>query len=1157
MAVLVAVGGAALTSALGLGWQAGWIAGAALGGLAFGGAGRQTVRGPRLSDLRVTSSAYGAAIPVVYGAVRIGGNIIWSSGIRERKRTQTQGKGGAGARTVSYTYSASFAVAFCEGPVADVLRIWADGKLVYDKTTATETATKPGLEFRFYKGDETQLPDPAIEADVGAGNAPAHRGLCYIVFEDLPLADYGNRIPNITAEIATEASAVQTAQAIDFLTSGEGGKFSPYQTGHLAVDWRRGFGYFATVGSGTSDSGLRRFNLTTMVEDRQASIAEISPGETEKSISSLHVGPGGFLYMSLGGTNSQPIVKVEPNGMREVARFGYNSAGTGNATDRFAFPERYATVSAWGPNGRADFLLVGSTTEDVGLLRADDLAYVWGAGQTVDEARVAGIVAGRVAEGFGEGWVLGSDSVSSHTNLALYRITVAWNATYEIATGLSVGVVWEKVATFAPTDFEAGATAFFGEPTGFVYDRADNAVVFLVAISNGGVAGQTYAVKWRDGAIVWVTAVPFAVNFDGSANNNGRIEGPVYTIMSASSRAVGLRLTDGAVVRDETWAAISVNGAQSYDGLTDSMIVNDQATGWNRLFFGRSAGGEATLAGIVADLCGRAGLAAGDIDTSELADTVPGYVVSRPMPVREALEPLAQAFFFDAVESDDVLAFRLRGKAPVATLTEQDLVPLDPDAGEIVRERRAQEVELPERVSVVYLDPAQDYSTGTQQAKRPAAPVATTGTRDQLTVQLPMALAASKAKQIAEKALYTAWVERVFYEARVAPSWLRLEPTDVVQITIGVVTHRVRITRADIGADLDLVVEGVSEEPATYASSAQADAGGGAAQVIPGAWETRLFAPDIPLLRDVDDTAGSASRVYLAGAGYTEGWPGAAVYRSTDRTLWSVVGRAVEEVAWGVVLDALGAPASPFATDEANEITVAMVTGEDRLVSVTQTQMLDGANAALLLRPDGTPEIVQFRDVTANADGTFTLRGLLRGRRGTDVYVSGHAAGETFVLLGTEWESTTIPLGDLGATRYWRAVGFGQLFEEADIETRVHTGRDLKPYAPVHGKAVTSGAGPDIVLSWVRRTRIGGELRDGTGDVPLAEASESYEVEILDAPGGNVLRTLTSSAPSVTYANADIIADFGSVPGTLSFVVYQMSAAVGRGFPGTFTVEVQ
>ena len=93
------------------------------------------------------------------------------------------------------------------------------------------------------------------------------------------------------------------------------------------------------------------------------------------------------------------------------------------------------------------------------------------------------------------------------------------------------------------------------------------------------------------------------------------------------------------------------------------------------------------------------------------------------------------------------------------------------------------------------------------------------------------------------------------------------------------------------------------------------------------------------------------------------------------------------------------APRSPFATDEANALTVFMTTGADRLESTTQEAMLNGANAALLLKANGEPEILQFREVTDNPDGSFTLTGLLRGRRGTDVFVTGHQPGELFVLL--------------------------------------------------------------------------------------------------------------------------------------------------------------
>jgi hypothetical protein len=102
MAILVAAGGAALGTALGVGPAAGWLAGAALGNLLFPTQGPDSrVEGPRLGDLTVTASAYGAPIAVAYGTIRLAGNLIWSSGIGERQnvtRTRAGGKGGGGPR---------------------------------------------------------------------------------------------------------------------------------------------------------------------------------------------------------------------------------------------------------------------------------------------------------------------------------------------------------------------------------------------------------------------------------------------------------------------------------------------------------------------------------------------------------------------------------------------------------------------------------------------------------------------------------------------------------------------------------------------------------------------------------------------------------------------------------------------------------------------------------------------------------------------------------------------------------------------------------------------------------------------------------------------------------------------------------------------------
>lgn len=182
----------------GLGATLGGIA----GGLLFPGPDVKQ-EGPRLSDLKVTSSAYGNPIPRLYGRYRAAGNIIWGLPIRETSHEEEEGgKGGPTVTTTTYTYSATFAIAWCAGPIADVTRIWADEKLIYDKTGSNQVVSIEGLNFVTYLGTEDQSVDATIESNIGVGKTPAHRGLAYTVFNELQLAEFGNRIPNLTAEIA-------------------------------------------------------------------------------------------------------------------------------------------------------------------------------------------------------------------------------------------------------------------------------------------------------------------------------------------------------------------------------------------------------------------------------------------------------------------------------------------------------------------------------------------------------------------------------------------------------------------------------------------------------------------------------------------------------------------------------------------------------------------------------------------------------------------------------------------------------------------------------------------------------------------------------------------------------------------------------------------
>src|SRR5256714_925645 len=197
------------------------VAGAAVGGAVFGPAGalagrllgaiggnlidralfathaERNVEGPRLADLDVMASTEGAPVPRVYGRARLAGQVIWATKIEEvvSFHSETEGgKGGGNAvttNTTTYTYFANFAVGLCAGPIGRIGRIWADGKPL----------DLVGLTMRSYTGSESQTPDPLVVAREGAANAPAYRGLAYVVFERLPLADFGNRIPQLSFEL--------------------------------------------------------------------------------------------------------------------------------------------------------------------------------------------------------------------------------------------------------------------------------------------------------------------------------------------------------------------------------------------------------------------------------------------------------------------------------------------------------------------------------------------------------------------------------------------------------------------------------------------------------------------------------------------------------------------------------------------------------------------------------------------------------------------------------------------------------------------------------------------------------------------------------------------------------------------------------------------
>src|SRR6187401_3120185 len=146
---------------------------------------------------------------------------------------------------------------------------------------------------------------------------------------------------------------------------------------------------------------------------------------------------------------------------------------------------------------------------------------------------------------------------------------------------------------------------------------------------------------------------------------------------------------------------------------------------------------------------------------------------------------------------------------------------------------------------------------------------------------------------------------------------------------------------------------------------------------------------------------------------------------------------------------------------------------------------------------------------------------MVRGYKGTEWAIGTHQLGERFIVL-TENSVRRIndALADLDMQRHFKAVTSGQAIENAAVTLFTDTGVSLKPISPVDIKG-SFDMSDNVVIDWNRRSRLVGRNGRDFFDPPLGEESEVYETDILSDDELTVYRTLTSTAPTVSYLNAD------------------------------------
>lgn len=194
----------------------GAIIGAQIGGMVGGYLDPPKIKGNKPNtDLSVQTATYGAPVGTGYGNYAKYGNLFWVEGNQLRLETGSSGGKGGGKKARPDEIYGTFAIGFGEGEIVAFGRIWCNGKLVYDPTSGALGAKMANGDVAgnlgLYLGGASQLPDPRIQADMGAANTPAYRGLHYIVFYDWPMADYGNTLMGmqVKAEVIRSGTVTQ------------------------------------------------------------------------------------------------------------------------------------------------------------------------------------------------------------------------------------------------------------------------------------------------------------------------------------------------------------------------------------------------------------------------------------------------------------------------------------------------------------------------------------------------------------------------------------------------------------------------------------------------------------------------------------------------------------------------------------------------------------------------------------------------------------------------------------------------------------------------------------------------------------------------------------------------------------------------------------
>lgn len=1101
-----------------IGGQLGYMAGSMIGNMIDPPKGTHT-EGPKLDDLTAQTVSNGTVVGTVYGKYLRAGNVFFSTDKEPHEHTDTAGGGkgnGPENTTTTTTYTQSFAIGLSDRPILGVNSIKANGKLIYSTKENASTGSKITSSefsgyFRIYTGEEDQMPDPTMESIDGVGNVPAYRGLAYIMFTDLDLTPFGNTIPQFQFEVVSKGSG-EIKQGTEVITeySLTGGYITSQfgTTFNSLGEYLRGRFFGNNIMLADNNTSFNVTNLPT-IKKTNALKATLSP--TEFFVN------GSRFYGSYATKRQYEDITLD---------FDFEIAKIYQYTQKNMFYDFYDAPPIIAKGENATYKIFAS----IGRLENSSRALY------VNSSKIKEKFNGASGLSEYEESILsiGDMNQSAPELTSFYAIDNKIPAGNYFKGALITEDQNEGYIFYSDKDHTELSTVYYAK---FVLSGSS-----IEVTETGQFAEQMYYVGLGCNNIDYSTGIATTERYDYAYS-----DGKYFWLVGLGVKASLFEINDKILVRK---ADVGIGQYRYYvnsfaskgllyimDDVGCSVFTANETISVSQVY----------LNDIIEDQFKRVGLTEDDYDTTETDNVkIDGYMIGSKSSARANIETLANAYFFDVLESDGKLKVRTRGRAVVADLTPDNYI-INADSSGTSRSdfesRYLQELSLPREIQVNYMSLDAEYTVGVQYARR----IATTAVESNI-LSIPILLSDDKAKQIAETALYNVWLEREVVNFTTNIDYYYLEPADVINVkSYRGSDYTVRIIKKEEGDNGEITFEAVRDMRSSYfRNDTGAPAQGQTPREVRFIENTEILPMNLPLIVDAQQ---DQPAYYIAASAKTEGtWNGAVTYKTLERQTYTMINEATfsksMNTTFGTCVEALSS-SECFDIDITSSITVNLRNKNSLLSSRIYADLLSSkANYALIGN-----EVVQFAFAQLIDNGVYKLSGFIRGLHGTEIHAKSHSEGERFTLLDmTKINIVPDSLGSLNTTFWILGISIGKSnLSDGDQKTFSNNGLTITPLAPY--AFMSKDLSNNFDIFWYRRARKNAGLNNNI-DVPLDEASENYIVEVYS---DNTYTTIVNEysierKTSFEYTTSMQTADFGSVQSNVYINVRQLSDRIGRGF---------